>query len=251
MIPGVPHWDEELIYDTFEEADAAAILELPLPNINKPDERIWHYEKNGVYSLKEKVVAILWSIWKERNSRVWKNETTVASWVVKLGLDTLHEWQDVRRKTSSTMTSEPRHCTQWYPPKPGELKCNIDVAVFESEGRTGMGVVVRDERGRVVKFRMQSRAGVGVPKEGEGMALLEAPMEMEIEGMDVVSFETDAQTVVTALQSDVDDRSEFGDIIQRCKDVLAGQVHFSVQFARRSQNRVAHDIARRSCSNEK
>ncbi|CAN1135745.1 hypothetical protein LINPERHAP2_LOCUS9035 [Linum perenne] len=71
---------------------------------------------------------------------------------------------------------------------------------------------------------------------------------MEIEGMDVVSFETDAQTVVTALQSDVDDRSEFGDIIQRCKDVLAGQVHFSVQFARRSQNRVAHDIARRSCS---
>ncbi|CAN1285058.1 hypothetical protein LINPERPRIM_LOCUS18849 [Linum perenne] len=71
---------------------------------------------------------------------------------------------------------------------------------------------------------------------------------MELENRDVVIFETDSQTVVFALQQQREDRSEFGGIIRRCKEVIARKRNFNVRFARRIQNKVALAIARQSCS---
>jgi len=61
-----------------------------------------------------------------------------------------------------------------------------------------------------------------------------------------VIFETDSQTVVTALMVSEEDWTEFGDIIRACKMVLEAMLYFEVNFFRRHRNEVAHELARRS-----
>jgi hypothetical protein len=36
--------------------------------------------------------------------------------------------------------------THWLPPDEGEIKCNIDAALFEEQQRFGVGMYVRDSQ---------------------------------------------------------------------------------------------------------
>ncbi|CAN1255638.1 hypothetical protein LINPERPRIM_LOCUS21003 [Linum perenne] len=65
-------------------------------------------------------------------------------------------------------------------------------------------------------------------------------------GYDRVQFECDALAVVQAINSNIPDNTEFGDIIARCRSTLLSNPQFEVCFARRSRNTVAHSLARRS-----
>ncbi|CAN0888737.1 Transposon TX1 uncharacterized 149 kDa protein [Linum grandiflorum] len=52
LIPGLAEWDEELIEELFVERDVSHILQLAPPTGLLADQRIWHYSRNGVYSVK-------------------------------------------------------------------------------------------------------------------------------------------------------------------------------------------------------
>ncbi|CAN1135429.1 hypothetical protein LINPERHAP2_LOCUS8836 [Linum perenne] len=71
---------------------------------------------------------------------------------------------------------------------------------------------------------------------------------MEADGFERVVFETDAEVVVKAIQQEDISRSEFGEIIGRCREILARNSGYYVLFVRRVQNKAAHELARRSCS---
>ncbi|CAN1814975.1 Putative ribonuclease H protein At1g65750 [Linum perenne] len=371
LIPGLPMWDEEAVRATFDDRDADCILQLPLSNLEEKDTRVWHFEKNGIYSVRsayrlamervmdrsmlhvegswnklwtisvppkvknlvwrlgrgvvptravlhhrgivgvplncgmcegpledawhvffgctvakqcwatagmsntveasiancytikdwilrfiqthsaeinDKFVTILWSIWGERNARVWSNKKTTAEWVVKLGLDNVREWQSAQKAQAGQATTPISICSKWHPPKPGIVKCNVDVALFDAERRTGFGRIARDSTGGVIHYSMASRAGIGVVKEGEGQAISEALAWMEENGIVQGVVESDAQGVVRAIQASREDVSELGDIVRRCRRLLDRNPGFEVCFVRRVQNKVAHELARRSCS---
>ncbi|CAN1811234.1 hypothetical protein LINPERHAP1_LOCUS26164 [Linum perenne] len=61
-----------------------------------------------------------------------------------------------------------------------------------------------------------------------------------------VIVETDSQVVQLALQNSTQDRSEFGDLIRKGRQLLESQSRYEVKFVRRSGNTVAHVLARRS-----
>ncbi|XP_073119689.1 uncharacterized protein [Henckelia pumila] len=101
---------------------------------------------------------------------------------------------------------------RWTPPPPGFLKCNIDAAFFEDINQAaGVGMVVRDE-----------------------------------EGLINVLLEVDAQQVYYAVKAKYNDLTEFGGIIDNCRNFLAIQPSLSVHFVRRQANEVAHVLARHS-----
>lgn len=52
MIPGCREWDVELISEYFNDRDARAIVSIPLREDGSDDVRIWHYSKDGVYTVK-------------------------------------------------------------------------------------------------------------------------------------------------------------------------------------------------------
>ena len=45
-------WDEKMIYEHFDKMDADLITKIPLPRRPREDELIWHYGKNGQFSVK-------------------------------------------------------------------------------------------------------------------------------------------------------------------------------------------------------
>ena len=47
----------------------------------------------------------------------------------------------------------------WSSPMPGYLKCNVDCALFEDQGRIGMGMVLRDYRGGFLPAKANSAYG--------------------------------------------------------------------------------------------
>ncbi|CAN1744284.1 Putative ribonuclease H protein At1g65750 [Linum perenne] len=51
-IPGFRCWDEELLYNIFSPEDVAAIMEVNTLVGGGNDNRIWHYNKSGEYSVK-------------------------------------------------------------------------------------------------------------------------------------------------------------------------------------------------------
>ncbi|CAN1189002.1 hypothetical protein LINPERHAP2_LOCUS39649 [Linum perenne] len=64
--------------------------------------------------------------------------------------------------------------------------------------------------------------------------------------MNRVIVETDSQVVQQALYGATDNRTEYGDIIARDKLMLSGGPRVKVVFVRRSENAVAHALARRA-----
>ncbi|CAN1771318.1 hypothetical protein LINPERHAP1_LOCUS11842 [Linum perenne] len=93
---------------------------------------------------------------------------------------------------------------------------------------------------------MAAWGGKWRPKKAEGRALLEVLSWTKQEELVKVTFESDAQTVVKAIEDSNGDESEFGDIIESCRAILRRKPDFSVGFIRRGGNGVAHALAQHS-----
>ncbi|CAN1332707.1 Putative ribonuclease H protein At1g65750 [Linum perenne] len=191
----------------------------------------------------EKVVVLLWSLWRERNARVWRNEQKPAFVVVRLALEYLEEWQQARPPNiNRPVASDP--CRLWHPPPREYYKCNVDCARFEQQRLRGAGMVIRDHEGVIVEFKMLTEPGCPPAKDCEALALRDALNWINEKGMQKVIIETDSQTVANAINNSEQDDTEFGVTIEACKALL----HFSsrVDFIRRDRNVVAHELARHS-----
>jgi hypothetical protein len=63
---------------------------------------------------------------------------------------------------------------KWRSPPPGWVKVNWDVAVDKSNGRIGLGVVIRDHTGKLCAAKSLTRIGFLEPVAAEAMAVLVA-----------------------------------------------------------------------------
>ncbi|CAN1801721.1 hypothetical protein LINPERHAP1_LOCUS23088, partial [Linum perenne] len=124
-------WDAELIGELFMEEDAKEILSIPLRGNGEMDRRIWHYSKDGKYT-------------------------------VKAGY---HAGEGAGNRAESV------YCGKWLPSRAGWLKCNVDGAIFGNRTMCGAGMVLRDAQCQLVAFRMMASMGTPSPKECEAMAL--------------------------------------------------------------------------------
>ncbi|CAN1153936.1 Putative ribonuclease H protein At1g65750 [Linum perenne] len=192
------------------------------------------------------VMAVIWSIWRERNGRVWRNESKPPRVIARLALEGIEEWKRAREPVYNRDPTTTPSCTRWHPPQRSMLKCNVDGALFADKNACGWGMVVRDHTGRLIQFK--TNTGVGCPsvKECEAMAVLMAVRQLREDGRTDVIIETDSLSTVQALHGDQDDWTEFGEIIRQCRNLMPST--YSVEFVRREGNEVAHTLARRSFS---
>ncbi|CAN1772638.1 Transcription factor MYC2 [Linum perenne] len=52
MMPELLEWDEELVENIFNERDASIILSTPLPRRRRADELVWHFSRDGGYTVR-------------------------------------------------------------------------------------------------------------------------------------------------------------------------------------------------------
>jgi len=109
-----------------------------------------------VLSAKESAIfaTILWSIWKQRNNKVWNDVTDVQRFVLERATSLLYEWNATRNaRLNNNVVSENGEHSQsvrvikWSKPNRGRMKCNIDASFPNNENRIGIGICIRDDEG--------------------------------------------------------------------------------------------------------
>ncbi|CAN1821825.1 hypothetical protein LINPERHAP1_LOCUS29697 [Linum perenne] len=171
---------------------------------------------------KEVWVMILWSLWGERNQRVWSKVFRSPQLVVEAGMSVLQDWRKAKAKGPAELTptsSAPVRCGKWHPPPVMRLKCNVDATFREQQLMWGWGVALWDHAGTLVAYRTGWQRGTPEIREGEAMALLDALRWATANGLGPTKFEVDSEEVAAAVTSHTKDDTEFGHIIELCREL--------------------------------
>ena len=90
----------------------------------------------------QQVAMLYWEVCNRRNQWVWNRKSISDSHVIISASQLLKLWEDLQVHPSPVQekATSPDKVT-WCSPMPGYLKCNGDCALFEDQGRIGMGMV--------------------------------------------------------------------------------------------------------------
>ncbi|CAN1804672.1 Putative ribonuclease H protein At1g65750 [Linum perenne] len=202
-------------------------------------------------ALKETWITVLWCLWYERNQRVWNGEARTTNLIIESGTSIITEWKAARaatRPTNATPSRPDTSCKAWHPPVQNNFKCNVDAGFRRADDTWGWGAAIRDHYGTLLSYRTGWERGKPSVAEGEAWGLLDALFWVESLQISDTTFEVDSQLVANAIASGEVNTTEFGVLINRCREVLQANPGFRVCFIRRDRNRVAHELARRSFS---
>ncbi|XP_074336022.1 uncharacterized protein LOC141673188 [Apium graveolens] len=99
-----------------------------------------------------------------------------------------------------------RRCTdgslmRWHRPQHGWIKVNTDAALFLEWDSTGVGTVIRDERGQFIRARNHKLQALYSPREAEALGLKEALSWVKDLGYNRCVFETNAKELAEACRS--------------------------------------------------
>ncbi|CAN0886231.1 Putative ribonuclease H protein At1g65750 [Linum grandiflorum] len=222
------------------------IIALQTGNFSMQD-CLWTLLKHQDRTVQAKILTGIWSIWRERNNRIWNNKTTPIDMVLQGSNQYLQDWKaaQARLPPNQTITAPPL-CPKWHPPPTGYLKCNVDVATFATHHKTGWGMAIRDDLGHILHYRMSLRDGDIPVNDGEAIAMLDAIHWLTDLDLHHVILEGDSLQVKQAIDNEVEDHTEFGDIIRQSRHLMRSSGDYSYNFVRRERNQVAHKLARQS-----
>jgi ribonuclease HI len=193
------------------------------------------------------VSMILWSLWKNRNAKLWENSDSAPTFIVQSARDSLNEWSYMQHH--KIHGQQVHHTVMWSKPPPPFLKCNVDCALFNNNSVAGYGLCIRNSTGQFIVGMSNFTHSSLMPVEAEAWGLLEAIKFAAANDMSSVIFESDCKVIVDIVNSSHLPQNELGDILSTCKGLLSIHTSFIVNYVRRQANEVAHSIARASLSN--
>ncbi|CAN1779377.1 hypothetical protein LINPERHAP1_LOCUS14728 [Linum perenne] len=141
--------------------------------------------------------GILWSLWKERNERVWNGKSRPEELILRLGDESVAEWQQLRRRNQPTRGTQV--CPKWHPPaRDQQFKINVDAAVFPDRLCHSAGAVIRNSDGGFIGLKQELFPGIIPARECEAKALLMAIDWMNELHLHSAILETDCQELERA-----------------------------------------------------
>uniref|UniRef100_A0A803Q666 Reverse transcriptase n=1 Tax=Cannabis sativa TaxID=3483 RepID=A0A803Q666_CANSA len=197
----------------------------------------------------EEATMILWRIWMARNDLLWSNKSTKVSEVIRSAKTSLDNWKNARSNGSLPLlnVSFGSGKEHWTKPVSTKFKINVDGALFETENRFGFGFIVRDKHGNFEEAYSNSKIGLVAPEIAEAVGVKEVFSWIKTNHLTDVEVETDSLVVVQAIKGSVQMPSQFGFLVQDCRFLLSELHNVFISFVKRSANRAAHCIARKSC----
>ncbi|PRQ38773.1 putative ribonuclease H-like domain, reverse transcriptase zinc-binding domain-containing protein [Rosa chinensis] len=142
----------------------------------------------------------LWSIWRERNSRVWEDKTSLACDVIIRSISRIQEFRFHNSKPSHSSPRRGRGA-QWVAPPVGLCKINIDGSFFHETRDGGFGFVVRDSDGTMLGGGAGSLRGLLSAEHAEVQACMHAVRFIAEHGFTPAILETDAMELQRQLNS--------------------------------------------------
>lgn len=137
----------------------------------------------------------------------------------------------------------------WEQPKEGTIKINTDAAIFTNSNRYSYSMLARNHRGELLEARSTCKQGCVQPELAEAIGIREALSWVKAKQWPAVVLETDCLTLVQALRCSTV-RLSYRRIIEECLVLFSQLKEHSVtlNFVKRSANKMAHFIARHSSS---
>ena len=98
--------------------------------------------------------ALMWSIRKHKNNKVWNDITKTCQSVCDRASTLFTSWTNAQiAKTVLNPVASPRENSKWSKPSSGQYKCNVDASFSESLNRVGIDICIRDDQGAFVLAR--------------------------------------------------------------------------------------------------
>lgn len=195
----------------------------------------------------ELIIAVCWAIWYCRNCFIFdgKDENPVIS--VARAAAIVESFKRVKISKDQAISRHGQISQQtWTAPPNGCFKVNVDAAVKVSEHKAGLGVVVRNSRGRVVAVAVQNVQFRGTVASMEAKAVLFGIETAQQVACVPMVIESDSKEVVDLSLNRKESKTEIDWIIAEIQTKLRIQSQASIQFAPRGCNIAAHSVAKKA-----
>ncbi|CAL1377793.1 unnamed protein product [Linum trigynum] len=200
-----------------------------------------------------RLVALLWRIWKSRNWVVFDHVQYAIPRLVRQYESQVREWlavvQPAQRQQESGRLGGEMTGGGWPRQVPDVIQysCFVDGAVAPGSHGAG-GLVVRDAMGSVCFVKGFSYAGLVDPFLVELIAFRDAIQWCSMKGLTEVKFYGDAKVVIDKIQRSDTRDLRGGRILEEIGGIRRRFASFDIAFVGRSNNRVAHEVARKTLS---
>jgi ribonuclease HI len=190
-------------------------------------------------------VVLARRIWLRRNALIHEGVFSHPSALSVTAAEFLEAFQKAQeeQKTPRVETG-PYAPGQWKPPPVGWHKINWDAALGQHRDGLGLGIVVRDHMGKFVAARSRSRPGGVAPVAAEAMAALLAIRTAGELGLRQVCLEGDAKTIVDAVNSNEEDWSNIGHLVDDIRSEVRNLPQWTMNHVCRESNQAAHVMAK-------
>ena len=189
------------------------------------------------------VVCIAWTMWNNRNViRIGRKGQTGRE-MVYWAQHYLEEYKATTACNDSKVTKVDTRGA-WVPPPRNVFKVNVDAAVFAQQKAVGIGVIIRDDMGRLeaaLSKRLDAPLGA---VEAEAMAYKTRLLFAKDIGIQEVVIEGDSLIIHHALSDDSNPPISVSAIIQGMQELC--EVFYKIEFShvRRQGNKAAHLLAK-------
>ncbi|KAK5835954.1 hypothetical protein PVK06_011680 [Gossypium arboreum] len=184
------------------------------------------------------IACTMWALWTSRNRFIHEGVSTSGSQIADYVKNSLKELDGVK----TDLPARPILTDRWVAPTGPRLKINFGATFNKQRNGSCSGMVVRNEKGDVICFKIVFHSSLPSVFTAEALAgfwaihlgLFLQLREVEIEG--------DSRSVICKLQEKKDDRLEIVGIIKDSKKLSYGFVFCIFHFTHRESNQVAHFI---------
>ena len=94
-------------------------------------------------------LAFMWVFWKDRNLLVFHKTSKSIELLIDEAVSDIEEFQKCQVINQATVKFPPA-AIRWIPPKSGEIKLNVDAAIWQNRLSCAVGRVFRDSDGVVL-----------------------------------------------------------------------------------------------------
>ncbi|XP_075654938.1 uncharacterized protein LOC142625122 [Castanea sativa] len=131
----------------------------------------------------------------------------------------------------------------WQPPPPTEYKLNFDAVIFSGMEKSGIGVIIINEKGEVIAGMSAIGPKVDTSEEAKLLACRRAIKFAVDAGFTRLIIEGDNTNVMHAISLDVANFSFLGNVVGDIRHLISGLQWATTSKIRRGGNKVAHVLA--------
>ncbi|XP_074374037.1 uncharacterized protein LOC141714416 [Apium graveolens] len=210
-------WDVEVVDDLFNYRNEQYILHTPVGGTGEVDKLFWNEELDGEYTVRMSAIFPICNSEAETvmhilvtcpfASQCWNRRGGVHQSADKDAYGEIAEWRKAQGNSTKALYRDVIHGdgkSSWVMLKKNSVKVTVDATFFFEVSSYGIGLLARDDEGRVIQGRSEAFAGEVRPEYAEAVAIKEALSWIKASEWREVTLESDYLAVIQLIHSKID-----------------------------------------------